>query len=382
MSTEQIERLRALAAADLNWDRLLRLAAVHGLRPLVYRNLRTHCTSLAPETAMEQLHHAYRYNAVNALLLTTELEKILAALAENGIPVIPFKGVTLGERLYGDAALRESGDIDIIVPQDRVFEVRDLLVGLNYRPLFELSQRQEEEYVRGIHHYNLIHSTNSLSVEVHWDIVSPHMGIPIDWRGIWQRQATMTFQSATVNTLCPEDLFLALSIHGSKHRWEMLKWLTDVGQQIERNQSLDRSVIIDRARQWRVQRMVFLGIYLATELLEAPVPASIQEAAYNDPTVVDLAGEVFTILDQPDGTPAKELGRIAFLMRMRDRRQDGALYGWRLLTHLNFQDIDDDSRPEAAYYLQRPLRIIRKNGWKTLTRMGAQMLSTLDSRHR
>ncbi len=130
---------------------------------------------------MEQLHHAYRYNAVNALLLTTELEKILAALEENGIPVIPFKGVTLGERLYGDAALRESGDIDIIVPKRCVFEVRASPVERwIIDRLYELSPRQEDaNIVRGNNHYNLIHSSNSLSVEIHWDIVSPHLGIPI-----------------------------------------------------------------------------------------------------------------------------------------------------------------------------------------------------------
>ena len=93
---------------------------------------------------MEQLHHAYRYNAVNALLLTTELEKILAALEENEIPVIPYKGVTLGERLYGDAALRESGDIDIIVHRQRCDrDAKHILLSLEYRPLYELSSRQK-----------------------------------------------------------------------------------------------------------------------------------------------------------------------------------------------------------------------------------------------
>ena len=138
MTTDQVQRLHGLADSGVNWARLISLARAHGLRPLLHRNLRRHCPTLVPEAVEQQLQQAASMSVANTMLLTAELEKILAELEANGIPVIPYKGVTLGERLYGDAALRESGDIDIIVPFERVLEANRSLMSLGYQSVFDL----------------------------------------------------------------------------------------------------------------------------------------------------------------------------------------------------------------------------------------------------
>jgi hypothetical protein len=51
------------------------------------------------------------------LRFTAELIRILNCLESHGIAAIPFKGPTLAESVYGNLALREFSDLDILVRQ-------------------------------------------------------------------------------------------------------------------------------------------------------------------------------------------------------------------------------------------------------------------------
>ena len=63
--------------------------------------------------AVKETVEAGRSSALVMQMLTWRL---LAALSEAGIVAMPLKGPFLSERLYGDAALRSSTDIDLLVP--------------------------------------------------------------------------------------------------------------------------------------------------------------------------------------------------------------------------------------------------------------------------
>ena len=226
-----------------------------------------------------------------------------------------LQGRHTGRTIVWRRCLRESGDIDIIVPHAKVLDAKASLVSLGYQPIYNLSSGQEKIYLRGTNHYNLHHSRKPISVEIHWDIVSPQLGISIDWQGVWQRETWTMFGSGKLRTLSSEDLFLVLSIHGTKHRWEMLKWLADLAQQIERYPQMDWLAIMDRAKQWRVERMVLLSVHLAYDLLEAQVPDSVLRTASSDQAVIGLTQEVLNVVDRAEGVPETDHGRIAYLMR-------------------------------------------------------------------
>lgn len=383
----QTDRLQRLLARPLDWERLMALAARHGLFPLLYRHLVAQpsfpVAELVPEDAGRRLHLAYLQNVANTLVLSDELGNILAALDAADIPAIPYKGVALGEQLYGDPTLRVSGDIDVIVPRERVMAARDRLTARGYVPLHTLTPRQEKTYLAGIHHYNLIHREKAVSVEIHWDIVGPQYAMPVGWPGLWRRTGRVDLylgaeEARAARVFASEDLLLLLLIHGSKHRWEALKWLVDVGLLIHRNPNLDWNVLMDRASQWRAERMALLGLYLAHELLDAPLPPWLWQRVNQDGSVRSLAAEATALCDQTmaEGL-VSDYSRIVFVMRVRERWRDRFVYGWRLLTHLNFQDIDRDDRPEPFYYLRRPVRLIRKNGWAAMSRIVGQMVAAL-----
>ena len=129
-------RIRQLLATSLNWDQILQRADEHGVSPLVYRSLSGLEFSGVPTEAKAALTVSFRRNALRNEFLSQKLALGLRALSGAGVPVIPLKGVTLAESLFGDAAFRVCNDIDILVRPQDVLRARRLLLAQGYTSPF------------------------------------------------------------------------------------------------------------------------------------------------------------------------------------------------------------------------------------------------------
>ena len=78
--------------------------------------------------------------------MTRELTRISALLENNGVCVIPWKGPILAAAAYGDVALRQFGDLDILVREQDAMRAKDLLLASGYRPLYPQPAEQEAAY--------------------------------------------------------------------------------------------------------------------------------------------------------------------------------------------------------------------------------------------
>src|SRR5262245_48070510 len=112
---ESAARLNRLAARGLDWARLRRLSHQHGLLPLVPRHLNAECPDVVPTAVLTQLREDCRSIASRNLHFTAELIRLLELFEENGIRAVPYKGPSLGAIVYGDVALSQFGDLDILV---------------------------------------------------------------------------------------------------------------------------------------------------------------------------------------------------------------------------------------------------------------------------
>ncbi len=83
-----------------------------------------------------------RVSALN-ILLTHELQKLLALFADNDVRAVPYKGPALALQLYGNVALRQFSDLDILVHPRDVLRARDLLLAEGYAQLPPLTDGQQ-----------------------------------------------------------------------------------------------------------------------------------------------------------------------------------------------------------------------------------------------
>jgi hypothetical protein len=208
-------------------------------------------------------------------------------------------------------------------------------------------------------------------VELHWGFVDRQFSLPLDAEGLWGRLERVSLDSGTVPTLSPEDLLLILCMHGSVYLWERLGWICDVAELIHARKGVDWEWVTEQAAALGGERMFFLGLYLASDLLGAPLPRDVLHKVEADPTVKVLAREVHERLswEVNNSPPPVAFGEIPFHLRMRERLRDKIWYlvdaamtptvnDWRLLP-LSVYFF-------PAYYVVRPIRLTGKYGRRLL----------------
>lgn len=381
------ERLQALLEDTTDWTYVLRQADRHRVWPLLHRHLGGPFADAVPTAVKERLTAFGRRLAIYTLEQTREMLLLVDLLAEHGIDGLPFKGPVLGSQVYGDAGLRQFGDLDILVDRDRYEQTRALLEARGYRPIQEMTPAQEE-------HLFTIEKSREYSngrslVELHWDFMHPMHGLRFDAQAIRRRLTTTRIGGREVETLAPEDLLIYLCAHGGKHFWERLSWVCDVAECLRTYEdALNWAVVLAQADTLHARRMVLLGVRLAAELLEAPAPPDIMRRAAANTAVNTLSARVrsrlFTIPEEDDARfddARVQMQHARFHLLMRERVRDRLPY-YRHLAELAVTPTSRDEKliplPETLsflYYVVRPVRLLRdavRGGPSDIAHTGAE----------
>ena len=166
-----------------------------------------------------------------------------------------------------------------------------------------------------------------------------------------------------VRTLSPEDLLLILCVHGAKHLWSQLGWISDVAELVRGHPSADWPWLLAEARALGSERMLLLGLFLARDLLDAPLPEAVRPALRADRVVESLAGQVVErLFGRPRGA-AGVLESALFHLRAREHVRDRLRYGVRLAMTTTPGDwalLPLPVRLFPLYWLLRPIRLAGK----------------------
>ena len=330
MDSENGERIEILLLEDIDWAYLVKTADWQGVMPLVYRNLYTSCADAVPEHVLEQLQKYFHTNVLRNLSLTEELLKLLDLLETHDIPAIPLKGPLLAERLYGNLALRQFGDLDILVQRRDCLRAKDLLISHEYRTEIQLTSAQEKGLLRSPYHctYAIGRDDGSLSVDFHWALTPTCFSPPLDSERLWERLEPVSLAHTKVLNFYPEDLLLILCTHLSVHCSignPLLKWICDVAELIRVHQELDWDQVMEQARSLGCMRMLFLSLFLANRLLGSSLPQQVWKRMQTDTEAQSLATLVREYLfSEAWGWHGPE--RHVLYLRMRERLRDRARY--------------------------------------------------------
>lgn len=124
----------------------------------------------------------------------------------------------------------------------------------------------------------------------------------------------------------PLDYWLPiLCVHGSRHCWERLGWICDIAELIRRH-DIDWDKTISFASSLGCRRMLFLGLFLASELMEIVLPQFVLQQIQAESQISTLANEVGTQLFKPENASAKFMGTTFYHIQARERWQDKAMY--------------------------------------------------------
>jgi hypothetical protein len=312
-------QLPRLLQSDLDWDSLIHLALRHRVLPLLYRGVQTIGVDLLSSPVWAELQHHFHANAQHNLLLTGTLLRLLRLLAMHDIPALPYKGPVLAIAAYGNLALRQFGDLDILVRQQDVERAKDLLLAHGYR---WWEQRPGTLLPRQRKVYELISGDGQVLVELHWAITSSTFYVPLDPARLWERLETVALLDQPVPTLTPEHLLLILCVHGAKHHWHRLAWICDIAAVLHVSAEMDWGYLLEQADQLGCRRMLLLGVFLAQTLLGTPLSEPLWHRLSVETAIPRLAQEVQARLFTNVSRPLAAVDRPLFYLRLRERPQD------------------------------------------------------------
>ena len=211
--TEWLAGVVAGEAADLGEidDEFVALLAEARLLPLAARHGAVH----PRVAAIERVAFA---NAVTTARLS---DRFVAALAGSGVQSVTLRGPALGAAFWGDAALRPSTDIDLLVsPADvpaarRVLESQGLSAS-DFRPQW---------YLRRWHFHDSYACAEPRAVlEMHWNIVRPHAG-QVAISALVAEAETVVWHGARLRAPSPPWHMLVCAVHAMAHYFSLRELL-------------------------------------------------------------------------------------------------------------------------------------------------------------
>jgi Uncharacterised nucleotidyltransferase len=355
------DRLSECFSKPFDWPRLVMLAEEQGLLPLLTKRLGELREDVAPSEIRQELRDAARARTLFTLSLTAELFRVLDRCAALGIEILLTKGPVLSARCYGDPGLRQYTDLDLVLRNADIARATEAMMALSYDPKIPLQAirtgRVPGEYV-------FFQSGTKLLVELHTERTFRYHPKPLSIEKLFERQTRVRFDGHDVPALSVEDELILICIHGAKHFWERLMWIADVAALVT-HQSVDWNRAILAAREVQAERMLRVGLLLATNVAGAKLPAKIVDKIGSDVAAVRVAARIARRLPVVNDEPFGLLERAAFRIGMRGGFPRGVAYLLRLSVSPTEEDWlagAGEKRAGTLDAISRPFRLARKYG--------------------
>ena len=119
-----------------------------------------------------------------------------------------------------------------------------------------------------------------------------------------------------------------LCYHGLKNRWDRLKYFADVAELLRTYPDLDWDTVYERARLMHSKRVLRLGLSLAHQLLDAPLPEAVALDARRDARVEALSTAIMERLPRQAHMRVEPyLDRVRLNILSQDSLVGGLRYG-------------------------------------------------------
>lgn len=369
---------RELVSEGIDWERLLALAAKHGLLPLLHARLRDLDGEQIPEAVLARAESVYYANLRRNVLLQDELGEIVRSLreeVEEGVEVIVLKGGALAWTVYASPGLRQMVDLDLLVRPEQMERVGPVMEALGFHRSASLPAhmvRFQERLGGGI---EWIRERNGklTRLDVQHDVVGVdwcRRAFTIEAGALWEAARPLDLGGVLARQLSEVDTLIHVCLHPALHHgysWSFIGYV-DIDRLIcQAGSDLFWTRLLERVSRFQVKTTVYWGLMAAHSLLATPVPAEVlaelaprgvrlhllqRLAPLNEEMVLQGSGR------QPTG-----VRQVLLYALLVDRLQDA----WRMLWSILFPELEwlavryalEGKLQARLYRLVHPFRVAR-----------------------
>jgi hypothetical protein len=305
---------------------------------------------------MSTLQQRCQTNIHKSLALARELIRILDCIDSLGVEALPYKGLALAEAAYGDMALRQSGDIDILILAKDLPRIREAMRDLGYLPHLPMAPAEERAYLLSGYECAFDGAAGRHLLELQWALQPRFYAVDFDMNGLFRRAVAATVAGRCVKTPSPEDLLLILSLHAAKHVWGRLIWLCDIAR-IVGLPNLRWDWIQGDAKALGVIRILRVTLLLANRLLGVAIPAAFDTT--EDDAALGLADEMSEQIPRGTYYNVESVAYFRLMMRLRERPADRLRFLRRLVFTPGPGEWQTVRLPAALFPLYHVVRLSR-----------------------
>jgi hypothetical protein len=379
--------LSSLPTIQQDWQAFAAACDSHQITSLIFCRLRDLAGDSVPSGLKEYLRARFYEVSARNYHLARSLVDVTSQLEAHHIPVLAYKGPAVSMAIYGDLALRQYEDLDLVIRQEHLSKTLGLMTQRGFRiiPYSSRSgchfvpylvQPENPRHLAKYHVVTLEAPDNTFFVDLHWQFANDDgRDFSPDIDKVWDRAERLALPQGSVSTFCREDLLLALCYHGTKHRWSRLKWLLDVAELLRKAETMDWFRIEEMTRvRPRARASASLAILLAQQLLNAPVSVEVAKIVPATKRSLDEAvaiREEILSRGQTSGNDYPTLVALEerLLARMKYRasrvlRYPGGVFS-EVILQVSSKDRAIITVPEKLqflYHFIRPARLIVKYG--------------------
>ena len=344
-------------------SQIFTMAHSHGVFPLYYQTIQMHASDLLSTEINEELKQQNLTIVMRNMRMTAELIRIMNLLKENGIDALAFKGPTLAQLAYGNIALRQYVDLDILVKKEDIYNVDALLKNKGYQRVLKLTSSQEKTWFKYAHDILLFSPSNGVHFEIHWSLLDQDYPVHINLDTIWKNSRIISVNDQDIPTFSTEDLLLYLCIHGSKHLWERIEWIKDIDL-ILQTQEFDWGRVVKETEESGFETMFYLGLYLTHILFETQLPESIRGLVTKDKKLADLSDHIFKRWENSNTTGIrKTIQQTNFMLKLFPTFPMRLSYLHKIILKPSLNEywfVDLPDKLYWLYYLIRPYLLLKK----------------------
>ncbi len=360
--------LRDLVRWQIDFDYLIATAYAHGLLPLLHKHLSNTASDIVPGQVLARLKRDSVANSQNVLHLVGRQLRVYKLFKENNIPVALFKGPLLAQMAYGEISLRQAGDIDILIRRRHFNEARTLLESLGYEMSPKLSAPQLASHLANHCEIQFMRDDWFTVVDLHWDLAPRTFIFDVKADEVMSRLQSVSIAGTSVETFGAEDLLLYQAMHGAKHLWRRLEWISSFAESLRSTPDVSWNTLINRAANAHATRILALGLRLVVQFSDVAVPAHVLASVDRDGAMQHMAEgireQLFNTFGAADSTETN-----LYNLRIMDRKRDALLSALRSIfvpTLPDWQALALPAPLHPLYYAYRPLRLSKIYGTSLL----------------
>ncbi len=272
------EQERGLTDLHFDWleekdvqRKLHSLAVDHGVHGLVLwtlgcSDLRTGIGPAFRKALLELIPPLRR----QSFLWDMELDRLLTQLGKRELLPVVLKGAALRFMVYTDPVQRQLGDLDLLLPRDRIDDAVETLQACGYASPY--SEAADKDYFRHHFHIRLAHRLGFV-VEVHWGLIRPDAPFALDAGSFLRRSRIFQRPSGPeIHVPSLEDMVLHAASQNLEDTFR-LRRLVDIDRLIASSHEFDWDYLEKSAKLGELQVVLALCLEFCEQLLGTPIPA-------------------------------------------------------------------------------------------------------------